>query len=967
MSMQYMYGLTKKILEKHATTLSLLCGVTLFLQVNLSFATNDHYSFGVSSPIKTYDITGNNGTVYKNVPFALKITVYKNGNPATFNSDTNIYFTALDSDGIQNQNRLLNPQNNTIQCVDENGNSTSYSGGGGGAMICTLLAGQSSFTIKNITINDPQVSLALSVGPSTNYAGQGGRTIYGINQPDQFLLTNSYNTIYINQDFYLNVQSQYGGDSNVSAKVLPVAKDTKFIITTGNANDSRISGELSGVIPAGQSITQVGPIEVNQVVNELQLTAIFQPDDNNPASRLDNDNITISVNPFPATTFALKEALPLQPVTLQNFNLTVNSINSHGAVTSVDKDIQVTLTCDGVKLSNATETMLANTSAVTFKNLNTAIPGPHFCSAHSSSLKGGPGNLNFNTINAGIKVLKGHFYKSPYSTGPVAGQPFSIQLQYTDRKGIPFTPQFPTDIRLSTSTGTLNGKLTQTIPAQTNPIIFTGLTYSNAIENLIVKATPLNNNANSGSSDPFPIQEATFQVNTPSPASKVIGQPFNLQVTAIGMNDDHPFPVGDDVIVSLANVSGKGISNIQTATIKAGQSSVTFNNLISDATTPFTLKVSADGFTSKTSSSINQLTEFTVNPGNSNGTCPGSACSLQGAIQAANSIQGGATIILNAGTYNLNGQTLQIHRNINLEGAGSSNTFINGGSTGTLDIKPNMININAGVTANISNLTIENANASSFTGKGQGGAIYSQGSLTLDSVVLNNNIGDLGGSIFSTGILTINNTTFSKNLADGVNGGGAIYSRGPLNITNSTFNNNRSSGSGSSGADITIAPNAVANISNSTFANNSASGNGGAIYNWGGTATLINNTFARNTASNGSSIFSVGRTFIKNNIFYGSNNCVSISNGTITSLGNNISNDETCGGQTSDYSNTDAKLSTLANNGGDTETISLQAGSPAIGAADSTACQASPINSLDQRGTTRPISSCDVGAYQTSP
>jgi hypothetical protein len=60
--------------------------------------------------------------------------------------------------------------------------------------------------------------------------------------------------------------------------------------------------------------------------------------------------------------------------------------------------------------------------------------------------------------------------------------------------------------------------------------------------------------------------------------------------------------------------------------------------------------------------------------------------------------------------------------------------------------------------------------------------------------------------------------------------------------------------------------------------------------------------------------------------------------------------------------NTDPKLASLANNGGPTQTLALQAGSPAIDQIPAASCP-----TTDQRGVTRPDngeSACDIGAYE---
>src|SRR6185312_8603063 len=61
-------------------------------------------------------------------------------------------------------------------------------------------------------------------------------------------------------------------------------------------------------------------------------------------------------------------------------------------------------------------------------------------------------------------------------------------------------------------------------------------------------------------------------------------------------------------------------------------------------------------------------------------------------------------------------------------------------------------------------------------------------------------------------------------------------------------------------------------------------------------------------------------------------------------------------------------LLALAHNGGPTETVALQAGSPALGAGDPGACAAAPIGDRDQRGVARNSGTrgCDIGAFDTA-
>jgi hypothetical protein len=86
-----------------------------------------------------------------------------------------------------------------------------------------------------------------------------------------------------------------------------------------------------------------------------------------------------------------------------------------------------------------------------------------------------------------------------------------------------------------------------------------------------------------------------------------------------------------------------------------------------------------------------------------------------------------------------------------------------------------------------------------------------------------------------------------------------------------------------------------------------------------------------------------------------------ISDATVT-FEYDIDSGGSCGFGTADHSLSDTNplLEELADNGGPTETMALQPGSPAIDAADSSACPAT-----DQRGVSRPQGAgCDIGAVE---
>ena len=223
-------------------------------------------------------------------------------------------------------------------------------------------------------------------------------------------------------------------------------------------------------------------------------------------------------------------------------------------------------------------------------------------------------------------------------------------------------------------------------------------------------------------------------------------------------------------------------------------------------------------------------------------------------------------------------------------------------TTLAFDVKPN-------TTLTLNNITLDTIQH----GSSWGGAMYNEGTLTLDNVTFNNNIAKtpkaVGGGamalVASNGnpvSTTIKNSTFTNNSTDSnpsyENNGGAIYvygtsglvgnntlnisdshfesnhtnktggaicvnNLGPSNFTieikDTTFKENNSAGYGGA-IDVTTGGtgNVTINLDNATFnGNESKESDGGAIaYEKGNiTSKIINSTFTNNTANNGGAIY----------------------------------------------------------------------------------------------------------------
>ncbi|MBI2612881.1 CSLREA domain-containing protein [Candidatus Kaiserbacteria bacterium] len=341
-------------------------------------------------------------------------------------------------------------------------------------------------------------------------------------------------------------------------------------------------------------------------------------------------------------------------------------------------------------------------------------------------------------------------------------------------------------------------------------------------------------------------------------------------------------------------------------------------------------------------------------------------CSLREAIGAANALAGADVVTLPAGTYTLSivgtGEDLNatgdldITDDLTVSGAGAATTIIDGGGI------DRVLTVFSGVTVLIDAVTIQNGDPEA--GAGAGG-VLNAGTLTLTKSIVTDNTGEnFGGGILNTGTLTLTDTTVSDNILLGSNtsgGGGGIFSSGTLTLTRSTVSGNSTIGRGGGiyGADPTIT------ITNSTISGNTAL-NGGGIFNRFGTVLITHATITDNTATdNGGGIWNFGGTMTLENSIVSSNTAATPSDdcaGGITSLGHNIASDASCAlGGTGDLNSTDPLLGPLQNNGGETETHALLAGSPAIDAVPLLSCTVT----TDQRGITRPQGpGCDIGAFE---
>jgi hypothetical protein len=317
-------------------------------------------------------------------------------------------------------------------------------------------------------------------------------------------------------------------------------------------------------------------------------------------------------------------------------------------------------------------------------------------------------------------------------------------------------------------------------------------------------------------------------------------------------------------------------------------------------------------------------------------TAPATACkTILHAIALAGS---GGLIVVAAGVYYEN---LAIDTSVSITGSGARSTIIDGqGIAGVIAIFD-------GADVIISNVTIRNGFAT------YGAGVFNQGKLTInDSAVVNNNAGvgiqGAGGGIYNAGTLTLNSSTVSNNSVSGQDAyGGGIFSNG--------------------GGETSLS------VNNSTISGNSSAETGGGIESYCCFTSINNSTIVGNAASiSGGGILINSEARIQNSIL-ANNGSAGNCQGSITSESYNLSSDNTCNfGGSGDLNNVQPMLGSLMNNGGPTNTIAEQLGSPTIDAGNPDGCTGGEGNLLihDQRGKPRPgqyksDKRCDMGAYES--
>ncbi len=279
----------------------------------------------------------------------------------------------------------------------------------------------------------------------------------------------------------------------------------------------------------------------------------------------------------------------------------------------------------------------------------------------------------------------------------------------------------------------------------------------------------------------------------------------------------------------------------------------------------------------------------------------------------SNAYPGADTFTLGA-NITLSGELTYILSGVTINGGGH---FISGNNA------VRVLRVAATGTVTLDSIFVQNGSAT------EGGGISNSGVLTIsNSTVSNNTSTNNGAGINNQGTLTISNSTLSGNSTTTTYfGGGAIYNMGPLTISNTTISGNTSASRGAgiyNDYDYVYSTGGSVTMTDSSISNNTATDWGGGLYTRGGTTDLTSTPFTNNTSStNGGGIYGgYGATLIVNDGTFSGNSATNNGGAIYTENGHILTindtsfsgNSSTYGGAILAFGTTTVTNSTLNNN-----------------------------------------------------
>jgi hypothetical protein len=332
-------------------------------------------------------------------------------------------------------------------------------------------------------------------------------------------------------------------------------------------------------------------------------------------------------------------------------------------------------------------------------------------------------------------------------------------------------------------------------------------------------------------------------------------------------------------------------------------------------------------------------TLYVTTTGTDTGTCPEAApCASLG--YALSQATGGDTISIGPGSFP---GVATVAVNVTIEGAGANNTTLTGGTANTA-----ILTIAPGASVGIQDLALGPASL------GEDGVSATTGTLRLVGVSIlqagqngalpANGVAALPGT--GTIQLSVLDSTIAHATQNGIAVGASSTSANTLSVVNSTIADNTADGILDTSTDDQV-----------TLQDDTISGNSVGLGATQLKAALTNTILAGNSSAD----------CVTKPLSGSENNLVGVDNAATNSSCASLAGvDGNVVGTSADPVTAD--LGPLAANGGPTETMALEPGSPAIGAGNAAACEAAPVNDLDQRGDPRYAtirSTCDIGAYDT--
>lgn len=299
---------------------------------------------------------------------------------------------------------------------------------------------------------------------------------------------------------------------------------------------------------------------------------------------------------------------------------------------------------------------------------------------------------------------------------------------------------------------------------------------------------------------------------------------------------------------------------------------------------------------------------------------------LVAAIHSANSAGGSNTITLAPGaTFNLTAvdNTTDGANGLPVIAAGDNLTLVGNGdiiqrssAAGTPAFR--LLDVAAGASLTLENLTLEFGQAQGTGSAADGGAIYNQGSVTLDGATVKNNIAQgsngafgqpgadaAGGAIWSNGTLMLEDATvvqanlalggqggaaFGKQVAangGGGYGGGVYEAGGTVAVTNASLTGNTARG-GVGGQ---------AQYVQFQYPGNGGAGSGGAIYVAAGNLSLNGANVSSDHAQGGTGGYSPLGSYLKGGVGgAASGGAIAVAGGTVTAVSSQFQSDTAQGG-----------------------------------------------------------------------